>query len=201
MMKLKLVVVDLELTRRQKLYGALGIGGAAALFTSVALADVPVVFMANAPLTAKSLNDNFASLDARAKAIEDDIANGVPLAAQAQSATTAQTATVATKAQGADAGQFNVPGTLGLGLTFAHSGDCAYNSANGYTDCVCPVGTIAIGGGAYITGPNSLQESRNNGDDNLVFGRGWRVACVNASGSRVPCSVPRAYCARIAPMP
>lgn len=68
-MKLKLVVVDLELTRRQKRLGALGLATAAALATSVAMA-VPVQFSANTPLKAADLNTNFADLEERLAALE-----------------------------------------------------------------------------------------------------------------------------------
>jgi len=64
-MTLKLVVVDLELTPRQK--GAMGAGLSLAvlLVGAVALGDVPVTFAAGDTLKAADLNENFEALDAR----------------------------------------------------------------------------------------------------------------------------------------
>jgi len=69
-MKLKLVVVDLELTRRQR--GAMGAGLSLALLLvgAVALGDVPVTFVAGETLKAADLNENFGSLDGRSTALE-----------------------------------------------------------------------------------------------------------------------------------
>lgn len=63
-MKLKLVVVDLELTRSQKQLGALVVALAAtAAGASIATAEVPVTFTAGQQLTAADLNENFSDLD------------------------------------------------------------------------------------------------------------------------------------------
>lgn len=69
-MKLKVVVVDLELSRRQK---HLGIGAIIALAlagVSVAVASVPTSFSAGQVLKASDLNSNFASLDERVAVFE-----------------------------------------------------------------------------------------------------------------------------------
>jgi len=64
-MKLKLVVVDLELSRRQRLLGAAGLGAAILMVGAVAVADVPNTFVAGDTLTAAGLNANFDDIDAR----------------------------------------------------------------------------------------------------------------------------------------
>lgn len=75
-MKLKLAVVDMELTKRQKrLVGGLvaavvALGGAA-----VALAAVPKTFVGGETLTAADLNANFTALDGRATALEASTAD------------------------------------------------------------------------------------------------------------------------------
>ncbi len=61
-MKLKVVVVDLELTRRQRVGAMAGLALAVALAASAALAEVPKVFVAGEPLTAADLNANFAAM-------------------------------------------------------------------------------------------------------------------------------------------
>jgi len=69
-MKLKLVVVDLELSRRQRMLGAAGLGAAILMVGAVAVADVPNTFVAGDTLTAAGLNENFGSLDTRITALE-----------------------------------------------------------------------------------------------------------------------------------
>lgn len=68
-MKLKLVVVDLELSRRQKAVGAVAIGLSLALATTLAGA-APVPFVADETLTATKLNGNFNGLDERLAILE-----------------------------------------------------------------------------------------------------------------------------------
>jgi len=183
-LKLKMVVIDIELTRRQKRAAALALLTAVVLASGAALA-APKTFVAGEVLKSADLNANFESLDARANAIEDTIADGVPLAAEAQ---------------GAAAGTFNVPGTLGLGISIAQGAACVYEPISGYTDCTCPAGSIAFGGGVLTVG-GLLAESRNPADDAGTLGTAWRTACTNSSGVRVQCTWNRAYCARIAPIP
>lgn len=74
-MKLKLVVVDLELTRNQKRLGVGALAVAGALAASVALAEV-TPFAAGETLTAAKLNANFADLDGRVTTQAGDIAEG-----------------------------------------------------------------------------------------------------------------------------
>lgn len=69
-MKLKLVVVDLELTRRQKRIGAGGLAVALALVCGVAFGDVPKTFASGEILRAADLNANFDDLDSRLTAAE-----------------------------------------------------------------------------------------------------------------------------------
>jgi len=64
-MKLKLVVVDLELSRRQKTALAAALGAAVLMVGAVAVADVPNTFVAGDTLTAAGLNENFDDIDAR----------------------------------------------------------------------------------------------------------------------------------------
>lgn len=69
-MKLKMVVVDLELTRNQKRVSAALACVALAAGTSMAFAEVPVTFTAGDVLTAASLNQNFQDLDGRLTTVE-----------------------------------------------------------------------------------------------------------------------------------
>ncbi len=69
-MKVKILVVDLELTHRQKRVTVGAIALAAALAAGAAVADVPKTFVAGEKLTAASLNSNFEAFDARAAALE-----------------------------------------------------------------------------------------------------------------------------------
>lgn len=62
-MKLKMVVVDLELTLRQKRLGASGLAVAAMLAAGAAWADVPNTFVAGETLKAADLNEKFATLE------------------------------------------------------------------------------------------------------------------------------------------
>jgi hypothetical protein len=64
-MKLKVVVVDLEMSRRQKRIAGLVAGLAAVgVLASVAVAQVPHTFAAGDVLKASELNENFAKVDA-----------------------------------------------------------------------------------------------------------------------------------------
>lgn len=70
-MKIKLVTVDLELSRRQKLAGA-----ALAMLVvplGAALAAPPVTFTSGATLTAAQLNQNFEALDTDVAALETTV--------------------------------------------------------------------------------------------------------------------------------
>ncbi len=69
-MKLKVVVVDLELTHRQKRVATGSIALAVALAAGAALADVPKTFVAGETLRAADLNANFTALDNRLTAEE-----------------------------------------------------------------------------------------------------------------------------------
>lgn len=162
----------------------LGCVAALALTTTVS-ADVVHTFEAGSLLTADELNENFADVDARIVAIEDALAAGVPLAQEAEAAAP---------------GNFDVPGTLRLGVTIAAGGSCSYESAAGYTDCTCPAGMLAFSGGAY-TSTGYIDENRNVGDINGTLTGGWRMACKNGAGVRIQCQGARAYCARIASLP
>jgi hypothetical protein len=74
-MKLKVVIVDFEMTPRAKRL-ALRVGIPALILgaSAVAYANVPNVFVAGATLHAADLNANFASLDARDAVIEGNVA-------------------------------------------------------------------------------------------------------------------------------
>jgi hypothetical protein len=77
------------------------------------------------------------------------------------------------------------------------STNCTFNSSLGVTDCACPAGQFAIGGGAFQSGALYLQESRNPtelGSNNV-----WRITCADASAARKPCSAPQAICMKAAP--
>jgi len=68
-MRLKMIVVDLELTRRQRCFGGLGLVAAVVLATSAAFA-APTAFVAGSTLKAADLNANFAELHARLTTLE-----------------------------------------------------------------------------------------------------------------------------------
>jgi microcystin-dependent protein len=74
-MKIKVVVVDLEISRRGKRMVA-GIAAAivAVVGGAIAFASVPHSWSANEKLTAADLNGNFSALDARATALEGQVA-------------------------------------------------------------------------------------------------------------------------------
>ena len=202
-MKLKIVIIDLEIPERVKRAALRVAIPAAALvgFGAIAYASVPVVFTAHSPLTATDLNADFNSIDSRMGAIED---GGVPYAAQAGHASSADNAT---SAAGAAPGTFAVPNNLTVGGNVAVSGTlsiglhasttCTHDAGVGVTDCACAAGEIAIGGGAYGGGAY-LDESRNPAAYPAV-GNIWRIGCRNAAGTRVDCVAANAICARLAP--
>jgi len=74
-MKLKVVIVDLELSPRAKRL-ALRFGVPAVILgiATVAYANVPITFTANTTLHAADLNTNFSALDARITALETSVA-------------------------------------------------------------------------------------------------------------------------------
>lgn len=74
-MKLKIVVVDLELTKRQKRILAAALGGCMLGAAAIAYAGVPNSFNTGQQLTAKALNDNFAYLDDAGAALAATVAN------------------------------------------------------------------------------------------------------------------------------
>jgi len=71
-MKLKLVVVDLELTRRQKRIRAGGLAVAVMLVAGAAWAEVPNTFVAQQTLTAGDLNENFGYVNGRLDALAEE---------------------------------------------------------------------------------------------------------------------------------
>jgi len=73
-MKLKLVVMNLELTRRQKVGLAAGLAGCLAMIAAVASADVPNTFVAGETLRAVDLNQNFADVYERLDALDANVA-------------------------------------------------------------------------------------------------------------------------------
>ena len=77
------------------------------------------------------------------------------------------------------------------------STNCTYNSPLGVTDCVCPNGQIAIGGGAFQSGALYLQESRNPTELGSI--NVWRTTCADASAARMPCRAAQAICMKAAP--
>ena len=143
--------------------------------------------MENETLTAAKLNANFNDLHERLDTAEQTLVDGVPLAVEAE---------------GAAPGTFNVPGTLGLGLTVASGPACVYNGGAGsmFTDCSCPAGSIAISAGVYSVA-GWIDESANVGAGTGALNNVWRMACKNSSGTRIQCTTARAYCARVAPLP
>jgi hypothetical protein len=202
-MKLKIVVIDLEIPARVKRIALRVAIPAAALvgFGAIAYASVPLVFTAHSPLTAADLNADFNSIDSRVGVLED---GGAPYAAQAGHAAGADTATTAA---GAAPGTFAVPndvtvggnvtvsGTLSVGLHASTS--CTHDAGVGISDCACAAGEIAIGGGGYGGGAY-LDESRNPAPY-PALGNIWRIGCRNAAGTRVQCVDANAICARLAP--
>ncbi|MFO0616088.1 MAG: hypothetical protein U0414_26070 [Polyangiaceae bacterium] len=72
-MKVKVVVVELELTRRQKLAAGCAVVVAVAAGTSVALATVKHDFKGGEKITAAAMNGNFEELDTRLAALEQQV--------------------------------------------------------------------------------------------------------------------------------
>lgn len=91
-----------------------------------------------------------------------------------------------------------VKGSVHLGVRI--STDCKWydNGIEGYTECLCGAGEIAIGGGGYIGARSGfLQASFNPGPDTA---RGaWWTACASPTLERVPCTYSQALCARLGP--
>ena len=77
------------------------------------------------------------------------------------------------------------------------SKSCTFNSSTGVTDCTCPNGEFAIGGGAFQNGALFLQESRNPSELGSI--NVWRVSCSDASGARKPCQAGQAICIKATP--
>lgn len=86
-MKIKVVTVDLELSRRQKLVGA----AVAMLLVpmGVAVAAPPNTFVAGATLTAADLNENFAALDTDVTALKASVADLDPAVTALEASVTA----------------------------------------------------------------------------------------------------------------
>lgn len=131
-MKLKLVVVDLELSLRQKYIGA-GATAVASLVVgaSVATADVPHTFVAGDTLTAVALTENFASIDDRLDALttETTALSGLITAGE-ESVIALEARVAALEAE---------PAPLTLGFQDVPAGS-AY-----YTECINTSGTFAPG--------------------------------------------------------
>lgn len=107
-MKIKVVTVDLELSRRQKLIGA-----ALAMLAvpmGVAFAAPPNTFMAGATLTAADLNENFAALDTDVAALQVSVADLEP------AVTTLETSVTALQAAGHPKSAFKATRTTGMSI-------------------------------------------------------------------------------------
>ena len=198
-MKLKIVVIDLEIPGRVKriaLRAALLVAILAGL-GAIAYASVPVVFAPHTPLSAADLNADFNNIDSRVGSIED---GGAPYALEARHAANADTAT------GAGPGPFGVPGNLTVGGDAAVTGtlsiglktsiNCTYDG--GFTDCQCGANEVAISGGGFGGATGYLDESRNPAVAPGV-GNIWRIGCKDSAGTRTKCADTRALCARLAP--
>lgn len=199
-MKLKIVVIDLEIPGRVKRIAL----RAALLVTilvglgAIAYASVPVVFAPHSPLNAADLNADFGNMDSRIGAIED---GGTAYAVEAKHAGSADTAT------GGGPGPFAVPGNLTVGgnatvagtlsIGLSTSTNCTFDA--GFTDCTCGANEVAISGGGFGgAGGAYLDESRNPAVAPGV-GNVWRVGCRDSTGTRTKCADTRALCARLAP--
>jgi len=185
---------------RPRSAGALVVTTVAVVATgSIASADVPNLFESGETLTALALNENFDHLHDRLADVELSLAEGVPLAIQANTASVAAAAaggefavpgTLAVAGDASVGGSLAVAGTLSIGLT--KSTNC--NVAT-YTDCTCPAGHVAISGGAYAGSGRALDESLNT--DASGVGPVWRLGCRDATFTRVACQSAHAICARL----
>jgi hypothetical protein len=72
--------------------------------------------------------------------------------------------------------------------------DCAQATTDFAVDCTCPVGQVAISGGAYSSQPGDMLNASQAGPSFGESAQVWRVACVDPTGTRVPCSQPFAVC-------
>jgi len=91
-----------------------------------------------------------------------------------------------------------VNGTLHLGTRISTACTWTPNGGEGYTECVCSEGEVAIGGGGYIGATGGfLQASFNPGKDTPKGS--WWIACATSQFTRVPCDYSHALCARLTP--
>ncbi|HEY3820576.1 MAG TPA: hypothetical protein VGL81_25595 [Polyangiaceae bacterium] len=99
-MKLKVVVVDLEIsTRAKRLALRIGLPVAALGVATVAYASVPVTFTAGGTLHAADLNTNFSALDTRVTTLENSDATSASVAALQANVTSLQTSVTALQTQ------------------------------------------------------------------------------------------------------
>jgi hypothetical protein len=206
MMKWKVVVIDFELSPRQKrLLLRVGLPVATLVgATAIAYAAVPNVFVPGQALTAASLNENFARLDSRVTSLETVTpsaahANVADTATNATHAMTADTATSATHAATADVASALGAGPIGAGLVIynvpgaAVAAPCSMTSGF-VTDCTCPDGMFVLSGGGdsgQATG-HILRESR------ALTSTTWRITCTTTTAD-VACATYTLVCSRMGP--
>lgn len=171
-MKLKLVIVDFEMTRRSKvlvvgaLVGALGLG-----VGTIAFAAPPKTWVAGEPLTAADLNANFADVQSQA---DQTAANVTTLQSQLTSTAT----NVANLSTSVNTLQSQI-GSLALSCITVEG---AWSTATTYnqpttSSAMCPVDYKLTGCGATGTGTNSIAGATHDANGAFV---GPPAACKSA---------------------
>ncbi len=170
--------------------------------------------------TIRSTPDVWAEVIVGTSSLSTSKLGAVPYALEAAHATTADTATNATNATNAthatsadtatntanatysqgSQGNFNVAGTLGVGLHTASGTACSFDTTNKFWVCACAANEVAISGGIYCydaaDGYGILEESHNSGAPGSLT-NAWVLTCVASNMARMPGSAPHAICARI----
>jgi hypothetical protein len=201
-MKLKIIVLDLEISSRFK-HRILRTSLATLVLGMSVVADAAIhPFVRGDVLTASDLNGNFSDLDGRVVALE----SASPGSATASlAARVAQLESRVTELQSGAlssltvAGDASIGGKLSIGVHIVTA--CTQNATAFHYDCACPTGEIAISGGAFSGGTNgtALNESRSGATLTGGTLSTWRLSCLGTDGNRSSCTTPFAICARLAP--
>jgi hypothetical protein len=64
-------------------------------------------------------------------------------------------------------------------------------------DCICQNGEIAIAGGGWASGGYLVESAHIYVDENTRSLSGWRVACMDRSGSWLTCGNAYVLCVRV----
>jgi hypothetical protein len=71
---------------------------------------------------------------------------------------------------------------------------CVPGTYNYAEDCTCKPNEVAVAGGAYTGTPNDMLNANQAGPSYGAPAQTWRVACVDPTGTRIPCVQSFAVC-------